>query len=188
MSDFRNDDVTPEKTWPFEEVLKAGIEGTRAQRRRFQAYVAENDPSLAAALAAEEARFDSLVRTAIEPAMRDVAEQVARSGWHVSVVRDDDLDRLDIIATPGIRFYCSRRPILGAITDFIWPPCFIAFYGCARLKAARTLTVLSELDPNSVPVRGEPLEYPSVTRDLVRSLVEAFVVDLDTLRPQAELP
>lgn len=186
MSGSRDEDGAYEESWPFEEVLKAGIEGTRVQRRRFQAYVTESNPSLAAALAAEEVRFDSLVRTTIEPAMRDIAEQVARSGWHVSVIRDDDLDRLDIIATPGIRFYCSRRPPRGGITDMIWPPCFIAFYGCARSKAVRTLIEFSEIDANSVPVRSEPLGYPNVTRELVRSLITAFIEDLDSVRPQAE--
>lgn len=188
MSESRNDDGAHEKAWPFEQVLKAGIDGARAQRKRFQAYITENDPSLAAAIAAEEARFDSLVRTTIEPAMREIVEQVPQKGWHVSVVRDDHLDRLDTFATPGIRFYCGRRPTRGGITDLIWPPCFIAFYGCARLKAVRTMIERSEIAPTSSPVYSEPIDYSSVTREVVCSSIAAFIVDLDSVAPHAELP
>ena len=187
MSDSRDENGTHEEAWPFERVLKAGIDGARERQKRFQAYVTESNPSLAAALVAEETRFDSLVRTTIEPAMRDVAEQVARSGWHVSVVRDDELDRLDIFATPGIRFYCSQRRARGVTTDLIWPPCYIAFYGCARSKDVRTLIELSEIDASSVPIRSESLKYSSVTREFVHSSIAGFIENLNRVRLQAEL-
>ncbi|MBP32443.1 MAG: hypothetical protein CL858_29130 [Cupriavidus sp.] len=167
-----------EKAWPFEEVLKAGREGARAQQRRFQEYVAENDPALAAALATEAARFEIVSRTVIEPAMLASASAATQRGWHVSVVRDDDLDRLALFATPGIRFYCSRRPSRTVAGGVIWPPCFVGFYGSARSLAVATHVELSQLDGDAVPTYQPLLNYPDVTSETVRAVLAAFFNDL----------
>ncbi|MGU3450877.1 hypothetical protein [Methylobacterium sp. 391_Methyba4] len=168
-----------EEAWPFEKVLEAGRAGARAQQRRFQEYVAENDPALAAALAAEAARFDVVSRTVIEPTMREFADQATERGWHVSVVRDDDQDRMAVYATPGIRFYCNRWPNRTAAADLIWPPCFVGFYGSARRLAVATHVELSQIAEDAVP-SSEPLfEYPEVTSETVRAVLEAFLGDLE---------
>lgn len=170
-----------EDAWPFEEVLKAGREGARAQQRRFQEYVAESDPSLAAALAAEAVRFDIVSRTVIEPAMREFADEATHRGWHVSVIRDDALDRMAVFATPGIRFYCSRRALRIAAGDLVWPPCFVGFYGSARNLAVATHVELSQLADNAVPSSEPLLEYPEVTRETVRAVLVAFLGDLERI-------
>ena len=169
-----------EEAWPFEKVLEAGREGARAQQRRFQEYVAENDPALAAALAAEAARFDVVSRTVIEPTMREFADEATERGWHVSVVRDDDLDRMAVFATPGIRFYCSRRPFRTA-GDLIWPPCFVGFYGSARRLAVATCVELSQIADNAVPSYEPLLEYPEITSKAVRAVLVAFLSDLERI-------
>lgn len=181
MGNTRDADDDHEEAWPFEEVLKAGREGARAQQRRFQEYVAENDPALAAALAAEAARFDIVSRAVIEPAMREFADEVTQRGWHVSVVRDDDLDRLAVFATPGIRFYCSRQPARTAAGGLIWPPCFVGFYGSVRNLAVATHVELSQLADDAVPSSEPLLEYPEVTRETVRAVLVAFLGDLERI-------
>jgi len=170
-----------EEAWPFEKVLNAGRERARAQQRRFQNYAAENDPALAAALAAEAARFDIVSRTVIEPMMRKFADEATERGWHVSVVRDDDLDRMAVYATPGIRFYCNRRPSRRAAGDLIWPPCFVGFYGSARSLAVATHVELSQLADNAVPSSEPLLEYPEVTSEAVRAVLVAFLGDLERI-------
>ena len=181
MSNIQDAYDDHEEAWPFEEVLKAGRERARAQQQRFQEYVAENDPALAAALAAEAARFDIVLRTVIEPAMREFADEVTQRGWHVSVIRDDDLDRLAVFATPGIRFYCNRRPSRRAAGDLIWPPCFVGFYGSARNLAVATHVELSQLVDSAVPSSEPLLEYPEVTREAVRAVLVAFLGDLERI-------
>ncbi|AYO81033.1 hypothetical protein [Methylobacterium brachiatum] len=170
-----------EEAWPFEEVLKAGREGARAQQRRFQEYVAENDPALAAALAAEAVRFEIVSHTVIEPTMREFADEVTQRGWHVSVIRDDDLDRLAVFATPGIRFYCNRRQSRRATGDLIWPPCFVGFYGSARSLVVATHVELSQLVENAISSYEPLLEYPDVTAETVRAVLEAFLGDLERI-------
>lgn len=176
MTKSKDEHDAHEEAWPFEEVLMAGRTAARARQQRFLDYVADTDPSLSAALASEAARFDVLTRTVIEPAMREVADEVMQRGWHVSVVRDDDLDRLAPFATPGIRFYCSRRPPRIATDDWVWPPAFVAFFGCAQIRAVRTHVELDEVDTGAAPFHDEtPLPYLEVTRDAVRALLVAFL-------------
>jgi hypothetical protein len=185
MSNQRDAYDDHEEAWPFEEVLKADRERARAQQQRFQEYVAENNPALAAALATEAARFDIVSRTVIEPAMREFADEVTQRGWHASVVRDDDLDRLAMFATPGIRFYCSRRPSRTVVSDLIWPPCFVGFYGSARNLAVATHVELSQLVEDAVPSSEALLEYSDVTRETVRAVLIAFIADLERIGSQA---
>ena len=175
MSNNRDAYDDHEEAWPFEEVLKAGREGARAQQQRFQEYVAENNPVLAAALAAEAVRFDIVSRTVIEPTMREFADEATQRGWHVSVVREDDLDRLAMFATPGIRFYCSRQPSRRVAGDMIWPPCFVGFYGSAQSLAVATHVELSQLIEGAVPSYEPLLQYPEVTSEAIRV---AFLGDL----------
>lgn len=159
----------------------AGRERTRAEQRRLQEYVAENDPTLAAALAAEAARFDILSRAVIEPAMREFADEAKHRGWHVSIVRDDDLDRMAVFATPGIRFYCSRRPNHGTVADLIWPPCYVGFYGNAQDLTVATHVELSQLTDSAIPSSEPRLGYPEVTSETVHAVLVAFLHDLERI-------
>lgn len=168
-----------EAAWPFEEVLKAGRVAARARQQRFLDYVADTDPILASALTSEAARFDALTHTVIEPAMRAVADELTQSGWHISVMRDDDLDRLAPFATPGIRFYCSRHPPRIATGDWIWPPVFIAFYGCVQTRAVRTHVETDEVDTCANPLHDKTLvAYSELTSDAVRALLLNFLNQL----------
>lgn len=185
MSNNPNAYDVHEEAWPFEEILRAGRENSRAQQQRFQEYVAENDPALAAALEAEAVRFDIVSRTVIEPTMREFADEAMQRGWHVSVVRDDDLDRMTMFATAGIRFYCSREPSRTAAGDLIWPPSFVGFYGCARSLAVRTHVELSWLVDGAVPSSEPLLEYPDVTSETVRAVLVAFIADLERIGSKA---
>ncbi|MCJ2114665.1 hypothetical protein MKK64_26215 [Methylobacterium sp. E-025] len=178
MSDARDDHDTHEEAWPFEEVLKAGREGAREQLRRFLDYVAENDPALAATIAAETARFDTVSHTVIEPTMREVANEVTQRGWHVSVVRDDDLDRMAVFATPGIRFYCSGTSSRTGTGAPVWPSCFVGFYGSVRNSAVGTLVELPQVAEGAVPSSEPLLQYPEVTSETVRTVLIAFLEDL----------
>lgn len=181
MSNIRDACDDHDEAWPFEEVLKAGREGARTQQRRFQEYVSKNDPALAAALAAEAVRFDIVSRTVIEPTMREFADQLTLRGWHISVVRDDDLDRLAMFATPGIRFYCNRQPSRKAASDLIWPPCFVGFYGSARHLAVATHVELPQLVEGAIPSSEPRLEYREVTSEAVRAVLVAFLGDLERI-------
>lgn len=168
-----------EAAWPFEEVLKAGRVAARARQQRFLDYVADTDPTLSAALTSETARFDALACTVIEPAMRAVADELTQSGWHISVIRDDGLDRLAPFATPGIRFYCSRHPPRIATGDWIWPPVFIAFYGCVQTRTVRMRVETDEVNTRAAPLHDKTLvAYPDLTSDAVRALLVNFLNQL----------
>lgn len=174
-----NDEVDPhEEAWPFDAVLEAGRVGARAQRQRFHDYIKENKPALAAALAAEAARFDVLSRTVIEPTMHECAREATQCGWHISIIRDDSLDRLTLLGTPSIRFYGSRSPIFAPVSDVISPTCFVAYYGCMQILAVRICVELVNDDGEAKP-SSETLEYAQVTVESVRRTLDAFLRDLE---------
>lgn len=178
MNGSSHDSDGQEDGWPFEEVMDAGRQGAREQQRRFLTYVSENDPAMAAALAAEAVRFDIVSRAIIEPTMRKFAVEARREGWHVSVTRDDDLERQAMFATPGIRFQCSRQPSHDATSELLWPRCFVGFYGSARYLAVGTCVDLSGLNGEAIPSSEPLLEYPDVTAETVRAVLIAFLRDL----------
>lgn len=167
--------------WSFDDIIKFGQRRARQQRHRFQEYLTENDPALDAAFKAEAKRFDIVSRAVIEPTMQGFAEEVRQRGWHASVVRDDDLDRLALFATPGIRFYCSRRPTHSAEGAPLWPPCFVGFFGSVRNIAVGTHVELSWLVEGVEPSSEPLLQYPEVTNETVRAVLVAFLGDLERL-------
>ncbi len=70
MSDCRDSGVERDAVPTFEDLWQADAQRRREQNRRFQEYISESDPSLAAALAAEAKRFEMVSRAVIEPTMR----------------------------------------------------------------------------------------------------------------------
>ncbi|WP_289016574.1 hypothetical protein [uncultured Methylobacterium sp.] len=187
MSDISATYDDQEDAWPVEEVIKFGRAHARTQQKRLQEYITETNPALSKALTTEAARFDVVRRETIAPTMRAFADEAIRRGWHVFVIYDDDLDRLDYLATPGIRFYCSRRPSLLPVGDLIWPPSFVGFCGCAQTGLVRTYVEFIELGANVESFRGErPLAYPDVSSEAVRAVLVAFLGELERVGAASE--
>ncbi|WP_289015441.1 hypothetical protein [uncultured Methylobacterium sp.] len=181
MSNPKDTRDNPDDAWPFDEVMRSGRAFARAQQKKYQDYLAENDPTLFTKLQEEDARFDVVKHDAIEPVMREVAGEVERRGWHAAVLCDDDHDRLAFLATPSIRLYWRREPFQApAASDFAFPPSFVAFYGCAQTQTVRTHVELALWDEHAgSQVREASLEYPEVTGDAVRSVLAAVLDDLE---------
>lgn len=169
----------------FDQLAQSRQAFVRAQKRHFDDNIAEHHPALATALEKERTRFEIVRRDVIEPTMREVAGLATDRGYHVYLASDDAHERMVLLGTPAIRFYCSRRPFPTPVVDLIWTPSFVAFYGCAETGTVQCHVELSEVDTETQQSYDDPpFAYPDVTNEAVGARLMAFVDRL----PAAPVP
>ncbi len=169
-----------EEGFPFDDIAEEYRSFRRQQKQKFQEYIIKHHSALATAIAEESARFDVVRRHVIEPTMHEVADLAMIRGYHVFVTTDDEMDRLALIGSPSIRFYCCREPFARPVNDLIWSPPFIAFYGCPEVHGVRSYSEILHSNENSPQSQNAiPIAYSDITQDTVRTRLLTFI---DSLR------